>query len=149
MFNYQKLLGKMKEKNFSQLQLSKIIGMAEGTLNIKLNGIFEYFYNEPVLTDGRVLLPFRELFEFLGMSVKWDDVSKTAIAKNDTIEIKITLNNNKAYVNNTEKILDVPPMLIEEKTYAPLRFVAESLGYSVGWDNREYIVNIYTNGGVK
>ena len=34
------------------------------------------------------------------------------------------------------------------KTYAPLRFVTESLGYTVGWDGRNEIVNIYTSGGV-
>lgn len=48
MFNYQKLLGRMKEKNLSQLQLSKIIGMAEATLNIKLNGKSFFKQNEIV-----------------------------------------------------------------------------------------------------
>ena len=46
MFNYQKLLGRMKEKNFSQLQLAKTVGMAEATLNIKLNGKSFFKQNE-------------------------------------------------------------------------------------------------------
>ncbi len=120
----------------------------DGRINIKLNGKFVYFYKEPVIIDGRVLLPFRELFEFFDMRVKWDDENKTAVADNSLTEIKITVDNNKAYVNGEEKILDVPPMLIDESTYAPLRFVAESLGYSVGWDNREEIVTL-SGGGAK
>ena len=48
MFDYQKLLGKMREKSLSQFQLSKIIGMSESTLNIKLNGK-SYFRQEEIL----------------------------------------------------------------------------------------------------
>ena len=118
-----------------------------GRINIKLDGEFTYFYEKPILTDGRVLLPFRELFEFFGLTVSWDEETKTAVAKNETTEIKITVNETKAYVNGNEKNLDVPALLTGGRTYAPLRFVAESLGYSVGWDGRNQIVNIYTGGG--
>lgn len=121
----------------------------EDRINIKLNGNFEYFYNKPVLTNGRVFLPFRELFVFFDMRVAWEEETQTAVATNDTTEIKITVDNTSAYVNNEEKILDVPALLIDGRTYVPMRFVAESLGYTVGWDNRNQIVNIYTNGGVK
>lgn len=48
MFNYQKLLGKIKEKNLSQVELSKTIGMAETTLNLKLNGKSYFKQNEIV-----------------------------------------------------------------------------------------------------
>ena len=36
-FNYNKLLGKMVEKEMTQADLSAIIGMAESTLSLKLN----------------------------------------------------------------------------------------------------------------
>ena len=118
-----------------------------GRINIKLDGEFEYFYEKPILTDGRVLLPFRELFEFFGLDVTWDNETQTAVAKNEETEIKITVNDTKTYVNGKEKILDVPALLTGGRTYIPVRFVAESLGYTVGWDNRNQIVNIYTSGG--
>lgn len=118
-----------------------------GRINIKLDGEFEYFYEKPILTNGRVFLPFRELFEFFGLSVKWDNETMTAVAKNDETEIKITVDSTTAYVNGNQTLLDVPAFLEGGKTYAPLRFVTESLGYTVGWDDRSQIVNIYTSGG--
>lgn len=118
-----------------------------GRINIKFDGEFEYFYEKPILTDGRVFLPFRELFEFFDLSVSWDDESNTAIAKNEETEIKITTGSTTTYVNGNLKTLDVPAFITGGRTYVPLRFVAESLGYSVGWDGRNGIVNIYTSGG--
>lgn len=121
--------------------------LVPGRINIKLNGELVYFYEKPLMVNDRVLLPFRELFEFFEMSVTWDNETRTAIAKNDETQIKITVDSDIAYVNNNEKTLDVPAVIINERTYVPLRFVAESLGYTVGWDGRSQIVNIYTSGG--
>lgn len=119
-----------------------------GQINIKLDGNYQFFYDLPVLTDGRVLLPFREIFRMFGMRVTWVSETETAIAKNDNSEIKITVDNEKAYVNNEEKTLDVPAKIIKDRVYVPVRFIAENLNCRVSWDNRTQTVNIFTNGGV-
>ena len=45
MFNYSKLLGRMKELGYTQKKLAKAIGVNESTLNAKLNnkGYFSNF----------------------------------------------------------------------------------------------------------
>ena len=119
----------------------------EGKINLKLDGKYQFFYDLPQLTDGRVLLPFREIFRMFEMRITWIDENETAIAKNETNEIKITVGDTKAYVNGEEKVLDVPAKIINGRVYVPVRFIAESLNCRVSWDNRTQTVNIFTNGG--
>ena len=118
-----------------------------GRINIKLNGEYRYFYDEPKIVEGRVLLPFRELFEFFGMEVSWDAESSSAKAVSAESEIQITVDNEKAYVNGEEKLLDVPATIINNRFYVPVRFVGESLGYVVRWDSDERTVVL--SGGAK
>lgn len=119
-----------------------------GRINITLNGEYQYFYDKPVNSEGRILLPFRELFEFFSLNVSWDDETKTATARNEETEIKVTVGNKTAYVNGEAKELDVPSKIINSKTYAPMRFVAEALGYNVDWDQQGQTV-ILRSGGKK
>ena len=118
-----------------------------GRINITLNGEYQYFYDKPVNSEGRILLPFRELFEFFSLDVSWDDETKTATARNEEKEIKITVDKLSAYVDGEEKTLDVPAKIINSKTYAPMRFVAEALGYKVDWNQKEQTVMLRNGGG--
>ena len=38
-FEYGKLLGRIREKGYTQAQLEKIVGMTPGTLSLKLNNL--------------------------------------------------------------------------------------------------------------
>lgn len=40
----------------------------------------------------------------------------------------------KAYVNGEEVILDSPAFIENDRTYTPVRFIAETLGVTVDWD---------------
>lgn len=46
MYNYSRLLGKMKEKGFTQATLAKFIGISDTTLNSKLNNSSEFRQTE-------------------------------------------------------------------------------------------------------
>jgi len=118
-------------------------------INITLNGEYQYFYDKPINSEGRILLPFRELFEFFSLEVSWDNETKTATARNEEKEIKITTGDKTAYVNDEEKKLDVTARIIDSKTYVPMRFVAEALGYSVDWNQQKQTVILRKAGGEK
>jgi len=45
-FDYSKLLGKIKETGYTQLELAKAIGCAETTLNLKLKNVREFKLSE-------------------------------------------------------------------------------------------------------
>ncbi|MBQ4159383.1 MAG: copper amine oxidase N-terminal domain-containing protein, partial [Clostridia bacterium] len=50
-----------------------------------------------------------------------------------------------AYVNNNEVRLDSPAFLENDRTYTPVRFIAEALGASVSWDEPTQRVTITKN----
>lgn len=52
----------------------------------------------------------------------------------------------QVFVNGSKITFDVQPQIIEGRTMVPIRFVADSLGASVTWDNAEKTVTIFKGG---
>ena len=46
------------------------------------------------------------------------------------------------YVNDTPHEMDVAPIIVEGRTLLPIRFIAEPLGATVGWDGTEKKVTV-------
>lgn len=100
----------------------------------------------PVVVSGRTLVPVRALFESLGASVGWDEPTQTATASKGTTVVSVQIGSTTALVNGSEITLDVPAQTIEGRTMVPARFVAESLGATVTWENATETVYISTSG---
>ncbi len=98
----------------------------------------------PVIRDDRTLVPARALFEGLGASVKWNGVKKQVTIRLDNTTILLTINSKTAQVNLVEKELDTPPIIINDRTLLPVRFIAETLGAEVFWDDSNRSVLIRT-----
>ena len=102
---------------------------------------------DPIIVDGRTLVPMRTIFEALGAQVQWIDENgvKTVIATTADKTINMTIDSDKFYVNGEEKTLDVPAQLINDKTLVPIRAVSESLGCIVDWVDESKTVIIKTS----
>ncbi|HCA47857.1 MAG TPA: hypothetical protein DEP45_11035 [Armatimonadetes bacterium] len=74
---------------------------------------------------GRVLIQMREIFEWLGWAVEWDPWERAITAYDEDYTMTMWVNNYQAIVNGEGYALDVPPRLLYNKTFVPLRFVAE------------------------
>ncbi|SDX55300.1 stalk domain-containing protein [Paenibacillus sp. CF384] len=96
----------------------------------------------PIKENGTVSVPFRSLFESLGLTVSWDSVSQTITGSKDGLSIQMTLGSTTALVNGQAKQLTVAPKVTNNSTYVPLRFVGEALGKDVSWDSKSSSVNI-------
>lgn len=99
-----------------------------------------------LLVDGRTMVPMRAIFEKLQSEVIWDQENQSVTATKGNTSVKLTIGDVSAHVNNSANTLDVPPMLIEETTYVPLRFVSESLGAKVDYDANRGIASVHTAG---
>ena len=99
---------------------------------------------DPIIIDGRALVPMRTIFEALGADVQWIDENgvQSIVASTDSTTINMTIDSDKFYVNGEEKTLDVPAQLINDKTLVPIRAVSESLGCSADWDEETRTVII-------
>jgi hypothetical protein len=113
----------------------------------------------PVLKDGRMLIPVRAVTNALGAKVEWDAATRTAtIIKTVTdsatgtekeIIIKIQLDSNIVLVDGEEVKIDVPAELSNERTYVPIRFIAETFKQKVEWDEETGTVIIEDEVGVE
>ena len=96
----------------------------------------------PIIRGSSTMLPVRFVAENLGATVGWDGKTSTAILKTDDVEIKITIGADTATVNGTSVKLAAPAFIEGGRTYLPVRFVAENLGATVGWDGKTSTVTL-------
>ncbi len=102
---------------------------------------------EPVIIDGRTLVPLRSTFESMGAEVDWDNNTRSALIQKDNIKAVFTINETNGLKTVDDIItiieLDVPAKLINGNTMVPIRAVSDALGYSVDWDNdtRTVVIN--------
>ncbi len=108
---------------------------AAGSINLYVNNTKLELENPPVSVDGNTLVPVRAIFESLGATVEWDNNTRTVTGKTKDKTIKLVIDNKTAVVNGSPSELAVPAAIINGSTYVPARFVAESLGADVKWDN--------------
>ncbi len=96
----------------------------------------------PVIISGRTLVPVRAIIESLGGSVGWEQSSQTVTLNMNGDTIKLNINSYIAYLNNRAETLDVCPIIINDRTMLPIRFIAESFKLGVGWDDNTKTVTV-------
>lgn len=136
------------KKFFISLFLSfSIMSVCYATdVNVQVNGEILNFsdsqgtVNAQIIND-RTMVPFRKIFNSLGVSdenIEWIPETRTVKAEKDNIQIELQIENvnAKKIVDGKEEkiILESAPVIINGRTLVPLRFIAESLGKTVGWD---------------
>ena len=115
---------------------------APGGVRVVLDGVFLDFDQPPVIQDGRTLVPLRVIFEAMGADVDWEDGTQTVTAARGNDVISLTIGRKAATKNGATITLDVPPALINGRTLVPVRFIAESFGAEVAWDDATQTVII-------
>jgi hypothetical protein len=113
---------------------------------VVLDGETLTFDSEPMIIDGRTMVPMRAIFEALGATVTWDANTRSVSSSGNGVEIVLTVGSATAYKNGTVITLDAAPLISRGRTLVPLRFIAESFGARVNWDETTYSVYISTFG---
>ncbi len=111
-------------------------------LKVTINGQSKVFNPAPFIENGRTLVPMRSFFESLGAKVNWEGDTRTAIGERNGIRIEIPIGQPYGKVNQSIYDLDVPARIIDDHTFIPLRFVGESLGEEVIWDDTTRTIRI-------
>lgn len=129
-----------------QKHLEKYTEMNGELIRVKNKGV--KFDTPPVLKGGRTLIPVRAVTEALGATVEWDPDKEIATITGtnkdgEEVVIKFWLDGSgKVTVDGETVEIDVPPGMINNRTYVPLRFIAEVLGLKVGYNDKDGSVNI-------
>ncbi|MEA5094882.1 MAG: beta-propeller domain-containing protein [Sedimentibacter saalensis] len=125
-----------------------IAAFAEDSVTVYVDNEKVDFDVNPFIEGGRTLVPLRGVFEKLGARVDWNKQIQEVVIKDDNNEIQMLLNKNKVMVNGEIKTIDVSTMMINSRTFAPLRFISENLGHDVRWDGSTNSVYITKNTSV-
>ncbi len=88
-----------------------------------------------VVETNRTLIPVRALFEQVGGTVLWNANEQTVTIRYNNHNIILVIDSKNATVDNMVTVLDQPATILPgDRTFIPLRFVAESLGFTVEWN---------------
>lgn len=103
-------------------------------VSVKVNGKIISFDQEPVIHEGRTLVPLRAIFEELGAEVDWDGNTQTVTAYKDGITVSMRIGTSNMAVNDRVLVLDVAAMIVNGRTLVPARAVSEAFNCKVDWD---------------
>ena len=99
---------------------------------------------DPLIENGRTLLPFRACAEALGADVDWVKENNSVIMTKDDVTVVLFIGTNQATINGEPKVLDVKSQIKNYRTLVPLRFVGEALNCQVEWISATKTVEITT-----
>lgn len=111
-------------------------------IKIEINGKNVVSDVAPFINNDRTLVPIRVISENLGYSVNWDNQTRKVTVKNNDKSIELTIGRKEVNINGNKGSIDVAPMIKNERTFVPLRFISESFDNDVNWDNNTRTVRI-------
>ncbi len=100
----------------------------------------------PQIQNGRTLVPVRAIMERAQMQVDYDAATRTVTAQKEDLQITMPIDDTAVSLKQGDAVqtitLDAPARLIDDRTYVPVRFIAESLGTKVNWNaaGREVVI---------
>ena len=112
----------------------------DSKITVKLNDKEISFSVMPEITNGRAMVPMRELFEKLGATVDWNGDTQTVSAKRGAQSVNLSIGSDTAVVNGRKTALDASPYIKDGRTMIPLRLASEALGINVGWDGNQRLI---------
>ena len=107
-----------------------------------VNGIMADLDQPPVIVDSRTLVPLRFIGEALEAEITWNEEARTVTYVREGQEILLTIGDTTALVNGMPVELSVAPQIFSDRTLVPVRFISETLGYFVDWEEGEQRVVI-------
>ncbi len=129
--------------------MSTVLSMAafaEGDANVVIGNKLTFEEgNEPFIYEGRTMMPLRAVSEALDATVYWfGDKNNIQIVSYDTL-LALTIGNSmmgKYKIENGEPSsspesikMEVTPIIHNDRTYVPLRAIAEAFDATITWDN--------------
>lgn len=109
----------------------KSVVMTIGDKNFVVNNKVVTGDAAPYVKSDRTYVPIRALAESFSADVDWDNDARTVTITRGDAKVVMTVDKTTYTVNGKEATMDVAPEITGERTYVPVRFVAEALGFTV------------------
>ena len=111
-----------------------------GSTTAYINGKAQTLDSAPINRNNRTMLPVRFLANAFGVpndGIKWDADTRTATLSDGKVTIVVTIDAPSMTVNGEKVFLDSPAIIENNRTYLPVRAIANALGVkneNIAWD---------------
>jgi len=92
-----------------------------------------------------VMVPLRAVCEKMGATVGWDPTTQTVTCNSAGSDIVLHIGDTEATVNGQMRNLDLPPMVISDRTLVPMSFFGDSTGNAITWNGDANLLAISTS----
>lgn len=107
---------------------------ASDVIKVIVDGQYIDFDVNPTIINNRTMVPVRAIFEALGAEVEWVEETKTVVSRmNDTV-VKLTINQKAIAKDGLIRDIDVPALIVDDRTLVPVRAISEAYGCTVQWN---------------
>ncbi|GEM_PF-2064716 len=97
----------------------------------------------PTIINDRTMVPVRFIAESFSAIVDYDEATQQITIQLGDDTIQMFVGQKTYYVNGKpHDDMDAPPVIKDGRTLVPVRFVAQALGASVGWDGETRTVTV-------
>lgn len=124
------------------------ISFKVGDETLIINGVETAVEKPYVVGVGVTLVPLRVITEAFGAEVVWDGETKSITLTYPDVNILLQINNPLAEVNGiAETLLSPPELTANGFTMVPLRFISETFGADVAYDEATAAITVTKKSG--
>ena len=113
-----------------------------GDETLMINGMHVTVECPYVVGEGVTLVPLRVITEAFGATVDWEDATRTITLTYPDVSIVLQIDNPIAEVNGRKETLLAAPELPTSYTMVPLRFISETFGANVSYDDNTQKITV-------
>ena len=95
---------------------------------------------KPYIKDDRTMIPLRYIAEELKCKVSYVEETKEILIENGKTKLVFQIGSTTYTNDGLKKTMDVAPEISQDRTFVPLRAVAEALNCDVQWLNAQRMV---------
>jgi iron complex transport system substrate-binding protein len=120
----------------------EVASAANPNMKVTLDGKTVVLDTQPKIVNNSTLVPYSGIVGALGGKASWDAKTKTVSAERDGVKVKLTVGSKTAYIDGVKTELDTAPVIVDGKTFVPLRLVSEAFGKWVSFNKSTSTVAI-------
>lgn len=140
-----KIIAKLGDKT-STLSLydenTKLIKMKINDVNYSINGQGKKMDAKPFIKNDRTLVPLRFIVEAIGGEVNWDNDNRLVTVNSKGKTIVLPIDSKTIKIDGKDVSIDQAAIIKGDRTFVPIRFIAENLDMVVNYINESRIIEI-------
>ena len=122
------------------LAIGSLAGVATGMaqeVKVKVETEAVVYDAMPKKVNGITMVPVRTMLEAMQGSMRWAPDTRTVSAWKNSRRFDFVLNSREAVVNDKPMRMDEAPLILKNRIYVPIKFIADAAGYIIsqedGW----------------